>query len=190
MNKKGFKFNGDKLQHWSPLLEEWLLLIDRYCRRMENGDLPFYHAEKANTGILAGAAWRAGWITLQEFPEKKLNKRGIVDLWFFPENKEMDEYIEAKLCWTLNHIEDDLLRATDDVNKIEKDERCIRIGLLFICPTYKQHIEIEQEIKEAIETVSKVNSDVFAWSFPTQARQVCRDNKIYPGIFLIAKSID
>jgi hypothetical protein len=140
MNKKGFKFNGDKLQHWSSLLEEWLLLIDRYCRRMKKLDLPFFHSEKANTGILAGAAWRAGWITLQEFPATKLNKIGLGDLWFLPENKNRGEHIEAKLCWTLDHIKDDLKNATDDVNKIDKDESYIRIGLLFICPTYHKKI--------------------------------------------------
>jgi len=191
MDKKDFNLKkGAKLRHWSSLLEEWLLLIDRYCRRMKNKDLPFFYTEKANTGILAAAAWRAGWIALQEFPEKKLNGRGFADLWLFPENKDKGEYIEAKIHWTSDNIENNLTDAINDVEKIAKDKSYIRIGLLFICPSYAKNIDIEQKIGEAIDKASKINSDVIAWSFPNQARKVWVDKKIYPGIMLIAKSID
>ena len=51
--------NRKGLKHWEPLLEEWLLCIERYCRIWKGGDAPYIHKERANIGLLSAAAGSA-----------------------------------------------------------------------------------------------------------------------------------
>jgi hypothetical protein len=69
--------NRKGLKHWEPLLEEWLLCIERYCRIWKGGDAPYIHKERANIGLLSAAAWRCGWIALEEFRHEKGGRSGI-----------------------------------------------------------------------------------------------------------------
>ena len=69
---RGYKIiNRKSMQHWASLLEEWLLVNERYCRVMKGEDAPFIYNERAHVGLLAGAAWRCGRISLEEFQCKK-----------------------------------------------------------------------------------------------------------------------
>ena len=92
------------LQHWAFLLEEWILLLKRYCRFMGD-DAPYFYSERANIGVLAAAAWRAGWVALEEFGIRKHTKqKGRADLWFWPIDQDKEEYIEAKQKWKIPKI--------------------------------------------------------------------------------------
>ncbi|MBV9468897.1 MAG: hypothetical protein JOZ57_06590 [Abitibacteriaceae bacterium] len=64
--KSGFRVEHPALMGWETLLEEWVLLIERYCR-LAPGKAPYWYSERSNVGLLAGAAWRCGWISLEEF---------------------------------------------------------------------------------------------------------------------------
>lgn len=94
--------NRKGLKHWDPLLEEWLLCIERYCRVAAGEDAPFIYTERANIGVLAGAAWRCGRMALEEFQYEKgyRNKKkwnGRADLYLASDSTE--EMIEAKFGW-------------------------------------------------------------------------------------------
>ena len=74
-----------RLSDWENIIEEWALLIDRYCR-ITKDDAPYWYTERANIGVLAGACWRAGYVALEEFQFQKgySNKpkwSGRADLW-------------------------------------------------------------------------------------------------------------
>ena len=56
-----------KLEHWSSICEEWLLINERFSRLTEGGGEAFACKERANIGLLAGAAWKCGRIALEEF---------------------------------------------------------------------------------------------------------------------------
>src|SRR5208337_1881210 len=98
---QGFEFHGDMLRYWSPLIENWLLLIKHYCCiYTEYGDVPYFYNERANIGILSAAAWKAGWTALKEFGSRKRGKKnGRTDLYIWDGNRNKGEYIEAKLGW-------------------------------------------------------------------------------------------
>ena len=103
--------NKRQFGHWATTLEEWHLAIERYCRITEGADNPYWYNERANIGILAGAAWRSGKIALEEFQMQKIvftengtleespkkEKSGRCDLWISDGNKS--EFIEAKFKW-------------------------------------------------------------------------------------------
>ncbi len=63
LQERGCSVKHKKLNHFKLLLEEWSLLIERYCRISE-GDAPYWYTERANIGLIAGAAWRCGWLSL------------------------------------------------------------------------------------------------------------------------------
>lgn len=195
---KGFQINRSNLSHWSLLLKEWHLLIKRYCIFMEEDeDAPYYYTERANTGVLAGAAWKAGWIALQEFSARKRAKSiGFADLWICPNNQEMDEYIEVKQEWSLTKASDGLSQAVKDAKKLLVDKESMRIGLLFISPAIHEKFEseIDRKIKEAIASIKEMKCDAIAWSFPDISRMLRGSGRskhyIYPGIILLAKVAD
>ncbi|MBM4275294.1 MAG: hypothetical protein FJ134_12665 [Deltaproteobacteria bacterium] len=79
---KGFQINNTELNHWEKLFKQWQSLIERYCKIMEEDDAPFYHTERANIGVLAGAAWKTGWLALEEFIFRKR-------AWIFPSHSRL-----------------------------------------------------------------------------------------------------
>lgn len=82
--ERGFHVRSPVLKEWQTLFEEWILAVERFCR-LSPGDAPYWYTERANVGTLAGAAWRCGWIALEEFQgdksEQSLGWRGRLDLW-------------------------------------------------------------------------------------------------------------
>jgi hypothetical protein len=133
-NIQGVKINNDHLAHWNELLWAWIALTRRYCDFIED-EAPYYHTERANIGIVAGAAWNAGWISLEEFGARKRGiKQGRCDLYIYPSNKERGEYIEAKHSWHFDRAESGLDLAISDARNIfpYKGEAAVKIGVLFI----------------------------------------------------------
>lgn len=199
MNKidQGYQLNGKKLEHWSVLLKKWISLITNYCLVMKGDDAPYYYSERANIGVLAGAAWKTGWLALEEFSIKKRGqKRGSSDLWIYPTNLEREEYIEAKQAWSINSADDKLSQAVKDVRKLPKDKDYIRIGVAFVCHGIHEKFEpkIRQKIQQVIETAIGIECDAIAWSFPVSSRKLRGGSQfnhiIYPGVLLLVKVAD
>jgi hypothetical protein len=188
-----YRLNGSKLAHWSPLLEKWLNLIKYYCRYMED-DVPYCYSERTNIGVLAVTAWKVGWVALEEFgSRKRAQKHGRSDLYIYPDNRVMGEYIEAKQAWNINKAEDALSQALKDAQKLRKIEGNLYIGLAFISPAIKEKYEseIDNRIQQILDVALKINCDAIAWSFPFNARSLMFEEQngrfIYPGVLLLAK---
>ena len=64
------------LSDWQHICEEWIVLGKRYCRMTAARENPFGYGELANVSMLAGAAWRCGYIALQEFQWDKNSETG------------------------------------------------------------------------------------------------------------------
>jgi hypothetical protein len=106
--------NNRKIGHWDALLEEWILLIERFSR-VTGGDVPYWHNERANIGVLSAAAWRCGRIALEEFQHDKIDvtfdedadgiprqsRIGRCDLWICDDrsDRSVAEIVEAKFKW-------------------------------------------------------------------------------------------
>ena len=63
--------HNSPMRHWYPLMEEWLLAIERY-NQISKVDVPYWYTERANIGVLSGAAWRCGRVALEEFQHEKV----------------------------------------------------------------------------------------------------------------------
>jgi hypothetical protein len=195
MNKdeQGYHIHGHKLAHWSALLEEWLTLIKRYCRYMED-DLPYCWSERSNIGVLAAAAWRAGWVALEEFGNKRRAQRhGRSDLYIYPCDRDKGEFIEAKQAWSINGARNALGRSEEDAKCLDQVKSNLYIGVAFVSPIIQEKYEqdIDNKIQQIITTALNINCDGVAWSFPVNARSLkfVEQGKpiIYPGVLLLAK---
>ncbi len=198
-NLQGMKFQGKRLRHWDIMLKAWQSLITRYCDSMENDDVPYYHTERANIGVLSGAAWKAGWLTLEEFGARKRGKlRGSCDLYIYPIDRGIGEYIEAKLVWSIEKAESGLSEALKDTRKLldPKHEDALRVGVVFVCPSIHEKFasKVDNHIERILQVTYKVPHDALSWSFPASAREFKGGGRfekiIYPGILLIAKVAD
>lgn len=62
------------LLYWRELLQEWTFLVHRVYRVSAQKSAVHAEKERANTGLLAAAATRNGWIALEECRTQKSNK--------------------------------------------------------------------------------------------------------------------
>lgn len=155
---------GTKLKGLRPLLKVWLELIREYCSANRWTDNPWWYNERANIGLLAGAAWRAGngWHSLEEFPttkrfsasgtrkkinptvpkkgvEKECPARGRCDLYVSHSSNAFA--IEAKQAWVnlapqakADRVAAALKRAMDDAGNLHAGEADTRVAAVFVVP--------------------------------------------------------
>ncbi len=195
-NIKGLIINSRKLIHWEALLSNWISYINRYCDMMEGQDAPFINTERSNVGVLASAAWKTGWLALEAFNSKKKGKKlGRCDLYFLTDD-DKEEFIESKQKWSGKDVET-INRYISETIKYAKElpKNYKRIGVLFICPNfnakYESHIDNKIEEIITIVTSKQIICDAIAWTFPAITRKIIwGDDRIYPGIILIAKCVD
>jgi len=117
---------------------------------MEGEDAPFYYTERANVGVLSGAAWKAGWLALEEFGVKKRGKkRGSCDLYIHSIDGKQGEYIEAKHTWSIKSASDALSQAKGDARKllVRKNEEALVIAVVFVAPSINKKFEEQINIK-------------------------------------------
>jgi hypothetical protein len=53
-----------------PILEKWCSINQQFLKEAES-DCPWWYNERASVSILAGAAWKSGHITLEEYATRK-----------------------------------------------------------------------------------------------------------------------
>ena len=197
----GVKANNE-LNHWIPMCHSWAFNIERYARLTIEGDAPYDNNERANVGLLAGAAWSCGNVALEEFQTTKGigtdEKNGRIDLWLCDENTQ-EEYVEAKFKRMsvngdfVKNISSVLKAATDDAMVSKGDQDIDGIGVAFIVFYLKaQKVnEILEKMDEVLSTtISNVDHDLISWCFPEKdLKHVFEDGYTVPGIVMIAKKV-
>ena len=191
--------NNRNIGHWNALLEEWILSIERFSRVTE-GDAPYWYNERANIGVLAGAAWRCGRIALEEFQHEKIDvtsdgeakdtaqkpHNGRCDLWIC-DDRSAAEIVEAKFKWlnmcmnsekVVDIANDCLKSAVDDAVKTNnaRDDGIKAIGVAFL-PVFAKKDKVgdietlSKVIAVTIRNACKTSSDLVAWCFPKRLRE-------------------
>jgi len=205
MTIRGYHIKQRKgMSHWEPLLEEWLVAIERFCRVTNGNDAPYWYNERANVGILAGAAWRCGRVALEEFQYEKGYKNkpkwlGRADLWLASDSHE--ELIEAKFGWcslksnngVMNKAQKVLDSAAKDACVSRKgDQDIVAIGVAFV-PFFAKKREsknLNALIEAAITDARMCNCHALAWCFPKHTRDAVSENgNFLPGIVLLANNV-
>ncbi len=203
-------FVDDDHLHWRVLLLEWMMTIEKY--QFVSKDLPYWYSERANVGILAAAAWRCGYVALEEYPDTKRSKKvdpetdeklhssGRVDLWIGQPENAIGELIEAKLRWPLlstpkkikSDLEDGLKAAYEDAKRT-KTGKGPTLGLTFFVPRIQATNRdiIDQQLLDLIEQADAIDAAVKAWYFPEKFRadEFMINNMFYPGVLLMAKRV-
>jgi hypothetical protein len=200
---RGFAINpaaSSRLQDWESLFEEWILAIERYCRLVPD-KAPYWYTERANVGLLAGAAWRSGWIALEEFQanrtEDNVGWRGRLDLWL--RSASAAYVIEAKLEWVslTSHLVEPGINSLDeacsDVLNLVLTEDQTRVGIAFCVPYIKRNLasQVDQKVGDLLDLLNRVNHDAIAWCFPSCTRALLdrKQEEVYPGIILLARIV-
>jgi hypothetical protein len=195
----GFRVGPESIEYWPRLLEEWCLIVERYCRALSRHDVPFWHTEQANVGLLSAAAWRAGLVAIEEFSESRRNGRGTVktgrcDLWIYSESGtgEGDAY-EAKkrLCCKAvrfaDQIKKRLKKACDDVQRLDAQYYKRRCGMLFAVPSSRGSVNKEDFIESAKGCLLRSEVDAIAWVFSPPVKDDRNEMNSPPGILLLLK---
>lgn len=199
--------------HWEVLLVEWMAMMQKY--HLVSKDLPYWHNERANVGILAAAAWRCGYVALEEYAEMKRNKKsetdadeerdrlGRIDLWIGRPGDTDGEQIEAKLRWInisklstiKSKLQAGLKDAVDDARR-SKTGRGTTLGLTFFVPFFdvdemNSSNNMDRRLQDLIDGVGEVTASVKAWYFPEKFREmhVTANGQFYPGVILLAKRV-
>jgi hypothetical protein len=203
MTHRGFWVKNRKgMGHWDALLEEWLVAVERYCRIFDGSDAPFIYTERANVGLLAGAAWRSGRIALEEFQYEKGFKykskwNGRADLYMASEDQQ--ELVEAKFRWlslSANKMEEIASNTLDDAvvdaricNGGREDIRCIGVAFLPMYSKKKYADILEARIGEAVNRIGTLNVHAMAWCFPKEVRTLeGLHSNLLPGVIMIARN--
>ena len=204
----GFYTRGDKLKHWEPICEEWILLGKRYSRMTEDRESAFGYGELPNVSMLAGAAWRCGYIALQEFAWDKNNetgRSGRADL-YLSNADYADEYIEAKFDWLSlqsrkpeNIINKVMGKARNDALNTKNNRRAIKttaVSFIGIYTKLSDYDEIYDAIEKQINNLWKMpvhgrKLDLLAWNFPeklwNESNRHTDSNELTPGVIMLAQ---
>lgn len=134
----------DELPGFDRLLEEWLLVQQKYCAWLPT-EHPWEYTERPSTGHLAVAAFNAGGIAVEEWKTRKVGEEkegyGRNDLWIRLQKgtEELDYYVECKWgrvtvgksaedqdCWnTVKSLVDEARKSASKLTQPRK------IGLVF-----------------------------------------------------------
>ena len=116
------------LGYWKELLQEWVFMVHRVYRVSKKRTSVHAEKERANTGLLAAAATRNGWVALEECRTEKVDKHlkngtyhGRCDLVLWRDSRHHE--IEAKFARisidarTNNRIDKAHARALEDSSR-------------------------------------------------------------------------
>jgi|TARA_Y100000310_G_C20424123_1_gene688156 hypothetical protein len=173
--------------YWRELLREWVFLVHRVYRVSARTTSVYAEKERANTGLLAAAATRNGWVALEECRTKKVEKKsrrvtysGRCDLVLWRDRRHHE--IEAKFARTLLTSSNisrvrraversiaDSRRSTESGYSSEK-----KIAVTYIVPTiYPGRLEdmVDDEISTHLELlIERIKTEFqptfMAYAFP------------------------
>lgn len=202
-------FRTTAIPEFRPILENWLLLQDRYLRRWSSQDVAWIYGERASLSVLAAAAWQAGGIALEEFSTEKKRShsgsaipvetgaQGRCDL--YVNIRGQDFLIEAKPSWpalrgdVASKISDALAFATKEVRRNSTYAGAMRLAAVLIGPHMPRSYigNSAQLIDGFVTALSSFTHCATAWFFPQSARSfsVGTDRKLYPGAALVIKPL-
>ena len=205
---------------WELIVRRWIRLVEEYSRAViwqgeEKQDVPYWYGERTNVGILAAATWLAGFPTLEESKETKVDGEpyeGRYDLAIcLAEGRSWS--IEAKhdFLWLNRRAEaDSAIKASEKAfNAAMNDARCCkeilgsRAGLAFLVPGIKEgiggpeefwlklrSIVVRLEASGAVDVIAWVAPGLSSTEFAGQKERPWPENVLcdgysYPGVLLV-----
>ena len=199
-----------------PLFKEWTAVVLDYCQSQNYRDNPWWYNERATLSTLAAAAWRIGWVALEEFSttkrakvparktEREAASRGRCDL-FIGRPRDGDQFaIEAKQAWQSisrrGTGKDCIVKAAkmawNDAGCLDADEADTRLALTFVIP-YIPTSEVDRPGVQALvdEWLAKkpfqterTAPRAYAYVFPKDWHSFINARGLaFPGVALLAE---
>jgi hypothetical protein len=206
-----FVHSSSNLRALTNLLNEWKALVKSYHKTTKE-DVCWIYNERATLSVLAGAAWRLGWIALEEYSTEKLapsesegplKANGRCDLWLSHGKRSFA--IEAKQSWQSigrqvksqnKWAKRKYTAAFKDAGRLIRAEADSRLAMLFIAPSFPAR-EIENTgaagatalINDWLETLPRDFKQIgaMAYIFPKETRCFDLNGRIYPGVVLLVR---
>lgn len=204
VNRKG-------MNHWNRILDCWIELNSEYSN-IEKDDAAYWYTELTNVGILSGAAWRAGWVSLTETQIMKGARHrpkhyGRSDLYIA--NKKHGEYIEAKFqTVSFDHrsefrevINDKITMSRRDAKSTSGRDEYYSTAILFVVPSISESRLsnkrdandariVADKIYDMIQDLEDEKHHIKAWCFPRKARLLSDGcGKVWPGVLLVGDNV-
>jgi len=161
MSSSGIRIYSPDLEPLRPVLQAWIDSVQQYVKLFEGYDLPYWYNERANVSVLAGAAWKAGFVALEEYQTKKTSQsnkepmavespkdkkgqqnyfQGRNDLYIG--NQSHEWVIEAKVAYP--DLSNAALRDPHLANQMESAIKCacelnedgMHLAALFVAPSH------------------------------------------------------
>jgi hypothetical protein len=199
-----------RIRCFEQIFREWIRgtteIADQWkkCR-----DVPWWYNERAALSVLAGAIWRAGGFSFEEYSDQKrrIGKRtrrfralypGRVDLYFSWAG--FDFIGEAKDTWSgfsqknghpAPRMTKCLKLACADIKKTAPwGQR--RLGIAFAMPYFRKATksQIDQKILAWVEALEDLETSAYAWVFPQSSRYIHdSDGNFCPGVAVLIKEV-
>lgn len=194
--------NSGSIRSLYPLLEKWIIVVNKYIKICNFQDCQWWHTERALFSSLSAAAWQSGAIAIEEYCVEKGRKSelwpGQCDLYINTGHQEFA--CEGKLIWTaigrqstkkLNDVKLGLDSACADARKLNKEEGR-RLGVCFAVPYLPPSDKgyFNQCIYRWLEQIENLDYSSVAWVFPKKIRTIKGyDDRFYPGVALLIKEV-
>jgi hypothetical protein len=192
-----------------PILKKWIDANVEIAAEWKNPkDAPWCNNERSSLSVFAGAVWRAGGLSFEEYSDEKrgifrksgrLSKpyQGRVDLYF---NYSRKEFIsEVKQVWSgytvsrvnpCSRLNKALKSARRDIRKsIPYGQH--RLALLFAMPYFRKHVKdsITERVHLWVKAIRGLDYDALAWVFPSDTRYLSDGEYYCPGVALVIKEV-
>jgi len=180
---------------FEDILWEWCGIHERYGRLSKWNDVGWWYNERASVGMLAGAAGRAGAITLEEYftdPAQTGNrprKYKYVRQDLYLRVGQAEFVGEAKQLWMplpndSARLRRNLLQCIDAAVKDTRAKASFgasRLGVVFAVPYLKacSAKEYNKAICGWFEVIRKVRGCAIAWVLPSEARMFPRKTRMH-----------
>jgi hypothetical protein len=198
------------LPELAPLLKKWIYVNTEYVKRCVGRDAPWWFNERAALSAVAGAAWLADGIALEEYTAPKippgaapgkLSDRCRCDLFISLKKRRRrgqhhDFITEAKIIWPrlddskLPHRIDQGINAVrTDIRRTMNDGYSRRLGLLLVSPwmTNAAADNFEGHAARFIEVLKHLDNVAVAWTFARDPWRLLwrQKGEYYPGTALV-----
>ena len=193
------------LIYWRELLHEWTFMVHRVYRVSGKSNSVHAEKERANTGLLAAAATRTGWVALEESSVEKTDKysakltySGHCDLVLWRDKRHHE--IEAKVTRpslssrSTNKLNKAHMKALSDSSRSTKaglrSEK--KIGITYAIPHMKPRAlsllsedDIATKLLALIAEIRATHKPtILAYAFPGPIKMV-KSKNIGVGVILI-----
>jgi len=199
-----------KLLDWKVILDRWTRDLVEIAEYTNSTEIPYVHAEHANTTQLAISAAKAGYVAIRELMggmrgenaarlDLCLGSDHTVDLveakfveFDFGNEAELQR---AKAHWIpkrLNEAAEEVRSYSNSRSQLFRSKRTVRrVAVTYVCPFVRPPTSfVSARLKEFLDHVrDELNPDLLSWVFPEQTRELGYWDRVHPGVILIAKSV-